>query len=80
MEASEMWNELRERILRRLTPSEEEEEALKSLCQRLEDDVTRLLEEARIEGARRGAWLSGEGNMAGWGEGHRPVYDTGPKI
>jgi tRNA nucleotidyltransferase (CCA-adding enzyme) len=67
MEASEMWNELRERILRRLTPSEEEEEALKSLCQRLEDDVTRLLEEARIEGlaevhgsAARGTWLAGE--------------------
>lgn len=67
MEGSRGWNELREKILRRITPSGEEEESLRSLCSRLEGEVTRLLDEAGIDGvaqvhgsAARGTWLAGE--------------------
>ncbi|MEM2127629.1 MAG: nucleotidyltransferase domain-containing protein, partial [Candidatus Bathyarchaeia archaeon] len=67
MEGLGEWNELRDEILRRITPSCEEEESLGRLCSRLERDITRLLEEAGIEGvaevhgsAARGTWLAGE--------------------
>ncbi len=61
------WDELRERVLRRITPSEEEEASLRLLCSRLEDDLSRLLREAGIDGAAevhgsaaRGTWIAGE--------------------
>ncbi len=67
MEDSVKWEELRDEILRRITPSCEEEESLRRLCSRLERDITGLLGEAGIEGvarvhgsAARGTWLAGE--------------------